>query len=437
MKKDRAAASEKVVVSTLTNGILDPDETMLGPVRDGGVIEASTAPGCWGPMIKPRLRGGHEVTKPVYVENAEPGDALVIRIRNVEVTSIATASGQDKVVDGYFVGDPFVAKRCPVCNTMYPETRVEGIGQQAVRCVKCGNPVTPFQFEHGYTVVFDESSTVGVTLDKDGAERIARNSQEYAKLPECSVQHPVVVFAPHDLVGTAARMRPFLGQLGTTPGVRMPDSHNAGDFGSFLVGAPHEYALTAEQLELRTDGHMDIDAVRPGAILVAPVKTQGAGVYMGDMHALQGDGEIAGHTMDVAGKVTLQVQVIKGLKLEGPLLFPLVEDLPFLARPFSDQEKEKALSLAKQWGLSEIEESGPISVIGSGPDLNSATENGLTRAARILGVSVPEIRNRATITGAIEIGRLPGVVQVTFLAPLKCLEEAGLLSLAREQYGIG
>ena len=58
---------------------------------------------------------------------------------------------------------------------------------------------------------------------------------------------------------------------------------------------------------------MDIDAVRAGAILVCPVKVAGGGVYLGDMHALQGDGEIAGHTCDVAGTVTLQVEVVKGL----------------------------------------------------------------------------------------------------------------------------
>ncbi len=430
-------ALEEINVSTFTNGILDPEGAMLGPVRDGGIIRASTAPGCWGPMINPRLRGGHEVTQPVFVENAQPGDAIVIRIKDVTVTSIATASGHDRIVDGYFVGDPYVAKRCPTCDTLYPETRVEGIGQEAVRCVKCGNPITPFQFAHGYTVVFDEARTLGVTLNKEQAERVARDSRNFAKLPECSIQHSVLLFAPHDLVGTVARMRPFLGQLGTTPGVRMPDSHNAGDFGCFLVDAPHEYALTAEQLELRTDGHMDIDAVRPGSLVVAPVKTRGAGVYMGDMHALQGDGEIAGHTMDVAGTVVLQVQILKNRTLRGPVLFPLPEDLPFLARPFDTAEKERARALAKQWGLGEIEESAPISVVGSGKDLNAATENGLNRAAELLGMSVPEVRNRATITGAIEIGRLPGVVQVTFLAPLEKLEDAGFLPLVREQYGIG
>ncbi len=64
------AASETVFVNTFTNGVLDPAQPMLGPVRDGGYIVANTAPGCWGPMITPAIRGGHEVTQPVYVEGA-------------------------------------------------------------------------------------------------------------------------------------------------------------------------------------------------------------------------------------------------------------------------------------------------------------------------------------------------------------------------------
>src|SRR5260370_39791102 len=107
-----------------------------------------------------------------------------------------------------------------------------------------------------------------------------------------------------------------------------------GYFCAALVDAPNEYAITAEQLDLRTDGHMDIDAVRPGVIVLAPVKVPGAGIYFGDMHALQGDGEIAGHTMDVSGTVPLEADLLPGRTLEGPILFPLIDDLPPLARPF-------------------------------------------------------------------------------------------------------
>jgi acetamidase/formamidase len=389
-------------------------------------------------MITPAIRGGHEVTRPVAVAGAEIGDAIAIHIQDITVTSLATASGNDRVMSGRFLGDPYVAGSCPKCGTLYPATHLEGIGQTAVRCNRCGDDVSPFTFTNGYTIFFDGNHTLGVTLPQAAAEAIARDARRYAALPERSVQNPILAFAPHDLVGLVARLRPFMGQLGTTPSHPIPDSHNAGDFGAFLVGAPHEYALTAAQLAThRTDGHLDIDAVRAGAILICPVKTPGGGVYLGDMHALQGDGEIAGHTADVSGTVTLQVHVLKGLKIDGPILFPVLEDLPFLARPLSAAERARALSVARQWGLEQLEESAPISIIGTGPDLNAATDNGLQRASDLLDLSVPEVKNRATITGAIEIGRHPGVVQITFRAPLDRLERVGLLPFVGDQYGLG
>ncbi len=433
--KNRARRS--VVVHEFTNSVLDPDAPMLGPVEDGGTIIANTAPGCWGPMITPSLRGGHEVTQPVFVDGAEIGDGVAIRIRDITVTSSATASGHDSSPEGFCLGDPYVAARCPTCDTVWPETHIEGIGQDAVKCDACGNAVKPFEIVHGYTVTFDDTRSVGLTLPKDGAETIAKSADHYAALPDESRQHSILNFAPSDMPGTLVRMRPFMGQLGTCPSMPMPDSHNAGDFGAFLVGAPHDYAITAEQLaEHKTDGHMDIDAVRAGAILVCPVKVKGAGVYMGDMHAGQGDGEIAGHTMDVAGSVTLQVEVVKNYPLDGPVLFPLEEDLPPLAKPFTDAEKAKGARLAEKWQVSKIEALAPISVIGTAANLNEAIENGLARAAKLLDMTVAEVRNRATVNGAIEIGRAPGVIQVTFLAPLSKLDAVGLGDYAREQYGI-
>lgn len=425
---------ETVYVDQFIDGILDPNKPMLGPVRDGGHIVANTAPGCWGPMLTPEIRGGHEVTRPVAVAGAEVGDAIVIRIKDITVTSLATASGNDIILAERCVGDPYVAGKCEECGTVYPKTVVKGIGQEAIRCANCGADAAPFKFANGYTIAFDNNRAVGVTLNKDAAETIAHDAKYYAAMPENSIQNSVLTFAPTDLVGLVGRLRPFMGQLGTTPAIPLPDSHNAGDFGSFLIGAPHEYGIEAEALANRTDGHMDIDAVRAGAILICPVKVPGGGVYLGDMHALQGDGEIAGHTADVSGTVTLQVHLLKGLNIDGPLLFPVVDDLPYLARPLTAAEKAQAAAVAQAWGMDGVEESLPISVIGTGPDLNTATDNGLERAAQLLDTTVPAIKNRATITGAIEIGRHPGVVQVTFRAPVAKLQEKGLLPFAQDQY---
>ena len=434
--QDQTTVHPTVFVDTFTDGLLGPDVELLGPVADGGHIVWNPAPGCWGPMITPAIRGGHEVCRPVAVDGAQVGDAIAIRIKDIAVTSIATASGNDQPMEGRFNGDPYCAAVCAQCGTEWPETRLDGIGEGAVRCASCGADATPFTFTNGYTIAFDERRRVGVTLPGEQAEELARDAARAAALPEHSVQNPILTFAPHDIVGLATRLRPFLGQLGTSPSTTIPDSHNAGDFGAFLVGAPHRYALEAQELQRhKTDGHLDVDAVRAGAVLVCPVKVAGGGVYVGDMHALQGDGEIAGHTADVSGTVTLQVEVLKGLAIDGPVLFPVAEDLPYLARPLSADERAQALALARRHGMDAIEESMPVSVIGTGPDLNSATDNGLARAAELLDMTVPEVMNRATISGAIEIGRHPGVVQVTFRAPAERLEARGLLGFAIEQYG--
>lgn len=64
--------------------------------------------------------------------------------------------------------------------------------------------------------------------------------------------------------------------------------------------------------------------------------------------------------------------------------------------------------------MKQVEESFPVSVVGSGKTLNEATDNAIYRAAKLFEMSEPEVLNRATITGSIEIGRHPGVVTATF-----------------------
>jgi len=427
---------KSIKVDTFTGGIVGPSLRMLGPVEDGGTIEVATAPGCWGPMITPKFKGGHEVTEPVAVVGAKVGDAIAIKLKKVRVTSLATASGTMSFVEGRYTGDPFVAKKCPNCGTESPLSRVEGIGQEAIHCQVCGAEVSAFRVSNGYTIVFDHDKGLGVTVGQEQANNIASNAVEFAKLPDKSEQHSILVFAVADIPGVVARLRPFIGNIGTVPPIDMPDSHNAGDFGQSLIDAPHQYGIPREKLELRTDGHMDIDSVREGAILICPVKVDGGGVYVGDMHAMQGDGEIAVHTTDISGEATIEVHVIKGLKLDGPILLPLEEDLPLLAKPIREAEWKGAEALASKHQQKTLERTAPIQVVGSGANLNEATDNGLSRMANLLGMSLEEVRNRATITGAIEIGRLPGVVTVSMLVPLAKLEELNLANLVREQYKI-
>jgi hypothetical protein len=78
----------------------------------------------------------------------------------------------------------------------------------------------------------------------------------------------------------------------------------------------------------------------------------------------------------------------------------------------------------------------PIQVVGSGANLNEATMNGLERMAKLADMDIDEVKNRVTITGGIEIGRLPGIVHISMLTPISRLEQIGIAHLVKEQYGL-
>ena len=302
-----------------------------------------------------------------------------------------------------------------------------------IKCQQCGAEAIPYHVTCGYTVVFDEAGTQALTVGPEKAAEIARQAGEFASLPPTSRQIPVLLLGKADLRGgILARMRPFVGNIGTLPAIDVSASCNCGDFGQFLF----EGGLSQAQFDALTDGHLDADSVREGAILICPVKVDGGGVYVGDVHAMQGDGEVAGHTTDVSARVTVEVEVIKDLSLQGPVLLPPAEDLPFLSRPFSAAELKKGRALASKWGTV-LEEGAPIQFVGSGPDLNAATQNALERASALLEMDVEEVQNRVTLTGGVEIGRAPGLVTATLLAPATRLEALGILHLVQEMYGSG
>jgi len=163
---------------------------MLGPVADGGRIRFFTTPGCWGPMITPTLRGGHEVDVPVAVRGAKVGAAIVIRFEEIKVVSDASSSGVDRWVEGAYVSDPYVAKRCPVCREPWPEFEVEGIGQETVRCKKRDAPALPFKMVHGYTMLFDKDRRFGLTVGAERAREVAGKAREYAHLPPSRRRSP-------------------------------------------------------------------------------------------------------------------------------------------------------------------------------------------------------------------------------------------------------
>jgi len=88
-------------------------------------------------------------------------------------------------------------------------------------------------------------------------------------------------------------------------------------------------------------GNMDYPRLTTGATLHLPVKVEGGYLFLGDLHAIQGDGEITGNGIEVSGEVSFSVQV-NHLQLE----WPAGEDSEYLFTIGNAKPVERAFRIA-------------------------------------------------------------------------------------------
>lgn len=95
-------------------------------------------------------------------------------------------------------------------------------------------------------------------------------------------------------------LRPMIGCLGVAPALE-----------------PGAIPPTSGQMG-RYGGNMDQPIVAPGAVVHLPVGVPDARLYVGDIHARQGDGELSGVGLEIAATVTLTVDLVKGAAPSWP-----------------------------------------------------------------------------------------------------------------------
>src|SRR4029077_2132235 len=65
-------------------------------------------------------------------------------------------------------------------------------------------------------------------------------------------------------------------------------------------------------------GNMDYNGLREGVIVYLPVYQEGALLFVGDGHALEGDGELNGDALETSMEVEFTVDLIQGKSTQGP-----------------------------------------------------------------------------------------------------------------------
>jgi amidase len=68
----------------------------------------------------------------------------------------------------------------------------------------------------------------------------------------------------------------------------------------------------------RHGGNLDHSIVGAGARGWVPIEVDHARLYLGDVHAVQGDGELSGVALEIASTVTLRVDLLRGTRLAWP-----------------------------------------------------------------------------------------------------------------------
>ena len=191
---------------------------------------------------------GHPLAGPVYVERAEPGDLL-----EVEFISYETADfGVTAVIPGFgFLAD------------LFPEP---------------------------YVVKWEVHGGFARSAELPG---VAVPNQTFAG---------VVGVAPsHELMAAMHAREEEIARTGGPVAEPLPES-----------AVPPEAAEGLRSIPPReTGGNIDIRQLVAGSRLLVPVSVPGALLSVGDLHFAQGDGEVCGTAIEVAGAVTIRARLHK------------------------------------------------------------------------------------------------------------------------------
>ena len=180
---------------------------------------------------------------------------------------------------------------------------------------------------------FTETYLSGAPIFKFINSRLPRKSK-ICKITENSIYFSDKIIIPY---------QPMIGTIGVAP-------------------HPEAESISSGVMPGRHGGNMDLPDIRSGSILYLPVYHEGGLLYLGDVHAVQGDGEISGTAIEMPAEVKIKV----GLE-DYPIRWPRIEtDLELISVSTTDAGRslreaiitaffELILWMEEQYGLDRYE----------------------------------------------------------------------------------
>lgn len=200
----------------------------------------------------------HPMTGPVYIEGAKRGDVLAVTLVDIEPDDY----GYTVIIPGFgFLRDKFTKPY--IVN--WRLTRLEATSEQIP------GVAVPYNGFMG---------SVGVLLGDPEHDKILAREAQLGKAGGAVLTPQPKGALPADICGPEGTFKDRC--LRTIP--------------------PRE-----------NGGNMDVKQMQVGTTLLLPVFVDGAGLFVGDVHYAQGDGEVSGTAIEMGAKVTVVTEVLKGM----------------------------------------------------------------------------------------------------------------------------
>lgn len=147
-------------------------------------------------------------------------------------------------------------------------------------------------------------------------------------------------------------------------GITLPLAPMVGCLGVALPGEPLPSSVPG-----RHGGNMDHSIVRAGATVHLPVLVPDALLYVGDAHAVQGDGELSGTGVEVRAEVALRVDLERGAALRWPWVTTADRVAVLTSGPTFDEARRAAVdamitALGRARGLDPADALALLSAVG-------------------------------------------------------------------------
>jgi len=335
-------------------------QTVVEVTKDGEHCEQD--PNCFNryhPAIKP-------------VAKANPGDLIVVHTRDALDSNLTIDSLPKDVL----------AIDLNLIHPMTGPIHIEGAERGDVLAVQLINIIPD---EYGYTTLIPGFGFLPDLFEEPFVANWALNSLEAV-----SDQIP----------GVKIPMNAFMGSVGVLPGEEEVDKWLARETELASVGG---IALPPEPTGARpadvcgpegshkdkclrtippreNGGNMDVQQMVVGTTLLLPCFIDGCGLFIGDVHYAQGDGEVAGTAIETGAIVTVKTEIRKGMAslikqphFEGGAQIKALEPDRFHATvgfPFKE-----AGEIPPQWAYLESEKLKPLSQLSN--DITLAARNSL------------------------------------------------------------